>query len=194
METPGNPSPFWPSANIQAISTMRAGFMNSDGCRVKPAISTHRVAPLPRAPGRKSHHGADGDQIDKERRSPYAAWRQTSKWPERSPLRRRRTRIGAPRNGKATLCQAAPPPPGWCRTAAGRPRDQRRRGAQEPVIGGPPPHPQARAVGSRKGVALRRHPRTSRLSILGESTVPSTRVRACTAARKASPRASKSLY
>ena len=46
METPGTPCPFWPSANIQAISTTRAGFMNSDGCRVKPEISTQRVAPL----------------------------------------------------------------------------------------------------------------------------------------------------
>ena len=46
METPGTPSPFCPSANIQAMRTISAGFMNSDGCRVKPAISTQRVAPL----------------------------------------------------------------------------------------------------------------------------------------------------
>ena len=46
METPGTPSPFCPSANIQAISTIKAGFMNSDGCRVKPPTSTQRVAPL----------------------------------------------------------------------------------------------------------------------------------------------------
>ena len=46
METPGTPSPFWPSANIQAASTISAGFMNSDGCREKPPNSSQRVAPL----------------------------------------------------------------------------------------------------------------------------------------------------
>ena len=50
METPGTPSPFCPSENIQATSTIRAGFMNSEGCRVKPANSTHRVAPLALCP------------------------------------------------------------------------------------------------------------------------------------------------
>ena len=40
------PSPFWPSANIQEARTIRAGFMNSDGCNENPPISTQRVAPL----------------------------------------------------------------------------------------------------------------------------------------------------
>ena len=31
MVTPGTPCPFWASANIQATSTIRAGFMNSEG-------------------------------------------------------------------------------------------------------------------------------------------------------------------
>ncbi len=46
METPGTPSPFWPSENIQPTSTIRAGFMNSDGCSEKPPNSSQRVAPL----------------------------------------------------------------------------------------------------------------------------------------------------
>ena len=46
METPGTPSPFCPSENIQATRMIRAGFMNSDGCREKPPNSTQRVAPL----------------------------------------------------------------------------------------------------------------------------------------------------
>ncbi len=50
METPGTPSPFWPSENIQETSTIRAGFMNSDGCRVKPPICSQRVAPLAGVP------------------------------------------------------------------------------------------------------------------------------------------------
>ena len=50
MKTPGTPSPFWPSANIQATRTISAGFMNSDGCRVKPAMLIQRVAPLASCP------------------------------------------------------------------------------------------------------------------------------------------------
>ena len=46
MDTPGTPSPFCASANIQAASTIRAGFMNSDGCREKPPNCTQRSAPL----------------------------------------------------------------------------------------------------------------------------------------------------
>ncbi len=46
METPGTPCPFCPSENIQATSTISAGLRNSDGCRVKPAKVTQRVAPL----------------------------------------------------------------------------------------------------------------------------------------------------
>jgi hypothetical protein len=45
MATPGT-WPFCPSANIQATRITRAGFMNSDGCRVKPPNSSQRVAPL----------------------------------------------------------------------------------------------------------------------------------------------------
>jgi hypothetical protein len=50
METPGTPSPFWPSENIQATSTIIAGFMNSEGCSEKPPSSIQRVAPLALCP------------------------------------------------------------------------------------------------------------------------------------------------
>ena len=75
MVTPGTPSPFCPSANIQAMSTIRAGFMNSDGWRVNPPNSTHRVvAPLARvAQQRQGEHDRDGDQIDEEGRPLDAA-------------------------------------------------------------------------------------------------------------------------
>ncbi len=46
MDTPGTPSPFCASANIQATSTISAGFMNSDGWKVKPPNSSQRAAPL----------------------------------------------------------------------------------------------------------------------------------------------------
>ncbi len=46
METPGTPSPFWPSANIQPQRTISAGFMNSDGCSEKPPSWNQRAAPL----------------------------------------------------------------------------------------------------------------------------------------------------
>ena len=50
MVTPGTPCPFCPSANIQETRMIRAGFMNSEGCRVKPANSIQRVAPLALCP------------------------------------------------------------------------------------------------------------------------------------------------
>ena len=50
METPGTPSPFWPSENIQAARQIRAGFMNSDGCKEKPANDSQRSAPLAACP------------------------------------------------------------------------------------------------------------------------------------------------
>ncbi len=46
METPGTPSPFWPSANIQPHRTIRAGFMNSDGWIDSPPSWNQRAAPL----------------------------------------------------------------------------------------------------------------------------------------------------
>jgi hypothetical protein len=46
METPGTPWPFCPSENIQATRITRAGFMYSDGWKVKPPNSIQRAAPL----------------------------------------------------------------------------------------------------------------------------------------------------
>ena len=46
MKTPGTPSFFCASENIQAASTMSDGFMNSDGCSEKAPTATHRSAPF----------------------------------------------------------------------------------------------------------------------------------------------------
>jgi hypothetical protein len=50
METPGTPCPFWPSENIQAAKTIRAGLANSLGCRPKGPMSTQRTAPFTGSP------------------------------------------------------------------------------------------------------------------------------------------------
>ena len=53
---PGTPSPFWPSANIQAASTIRAGLINSDGWKPNGPMASQRVAPLASLPKKGSRH------------------------------------------------------------------------------------------------------------------------------------------
>ena len=166
--------------------------MNSDGCRVKPPISTQRVAPLASWPRNGSAIiTRDGDDVDEEGRAPHAARATASRRRAGSPRRRRRRSHW--RTAK------------WNGIADVQPRGRRRAGAEataaRPARSAPAvapssqwsmvhhQTPSARAVGAGEGVSagLRLGHRGSARALGGWRGE-----QAWTAARKASPRSSKS--
>jgi hypothetical protein len=182
MATPGT-WPFCPSANIQATRITRAGFMNSDGCRVKPPNSSQRVAPLALWPmnGRMIMMATAASQMKNEaRRTTFtssidvpiritaaAAAKthcRTAKW-KGSPTFIRAAAAGLAANDMATPMKI-----------------RIEQHAQHPAVDGPPPDADGGAVGAREGVGLGR---THAAPAWAGS-------RAMTAERKASPRSSKS--
>ncbi len=134
---------------------------------------------------RQGHHGDDGHEIDEERHAPHAAWPQDGRAENDHHAQggegalakgemERRGDAEARRRGRtgAELKQNAQD-------------DQRARGAEQPAIGRPPPLRPSRCI--RPGERVRAGDGHAGSPTSGSDA------RAWTAARKASPRASKSV-